>query len=157
MSRSGKPKDKKGKGLPGDREEETRFIERGADTGQKTGHGKSRGATAVPRGGRGPIETSSSTDHGASGEVDQLKKKKKTKTSSSFKLPKGLGFGKSSSHSPKPSSKENVQSPTSSLATVGGASKQSEETEVCRRSLKTVLVFVHAISDPSLPSNDCSC
>jgi len=112
MSRTGKPKDKKGKALPGDHEEETRFIKWDASTGQKTGHGKSRGATAVPRGGAGPIETSSSTDHEASGEVDQLKKKKKT--SSLFKLPRGLSFGKIGSHSPKPSSKKNIQSPTSS-------------------------------------------
>ena len=144
MSRTRKPKDKKGKELPGDREEETRFIEGGADTGQKTGHGKSRGATAVPRGRDGPKETSSSADHGTSGEVDQLKKKKKT--SSSLKLPRGLSFGKSSSHSPKPSSKKNVQSPTSSLATVGGASNQSEETEVCYLSLKAVHVFILAIA-----------
>lgn len=155
MSRSvkPKPKGKKGKGLTPEREAETRFIEGGADTGQKTGHGKSHGAIVVPRGGDGPIETSGITDHEASGEVDQLKKKKKT--SSSFKLPRALSLGKSSSHSPKPSSKKNVQSPASSLATVGGASKQSEETEVCYLSLKTVLVVILAISDPSLPSSDC--
>ena len=62
MSKAGKSKGKKGKGLPAEREEETRFIEVGADTGQKRGHGKSRGATAVPRGGDGPIETSGSTE-----------------------------------------------------------------------------------------------
>jgi len=151
MSKAGKSKGKKGKGLPTEREEETRFIEGGADTGQK--HGKSRGATAVPvpRSGDGPIlETSSSTDHGASGEVDQSKTKKK-KTSGPFNLARTLSLGRSSSHSPKPSSKKNVQSPTSGLATVGGASKQSE---VCRYSLKTVRVFILTISDPSLPNND---
>ena len=107
-----------------EREEETRFIEGGADTGQKTGHGKSPWASAESRGGDGPVETSSNADHEASGEGDPLKKRKK-----SFGK-RMMSFGRSSSNSPKALSKKNVQSPTSSLAAVGDAGGQSEATEV---------------------------
>ena len=135
MSRAGKPKGKKGKGLPADREVETRFIEDGADTGQKTGHGKSPGASAVSRGGDGPVETSSNADHEASGEGDPLKKRKKSFTKRVMSL-----AGRSSSSSPKPTSKKNVQSPTSSLAAVGDAGRQSETIEVYHLSLRISLV-----------------
>ena len=125
MSRAGKPKGKKAKGQTADREEETRFIEDGANTGQKTGHGKSPGASAVSRGGDGPVETSSNADHEASGEGDPLKKRKK-----SFGKRMMRSIGRSSSSS-TPSSKTIVQSATSSsLAAVGDAGRQSEATEV---------------------------
>ena len=146
MSRAGKPKGKKGKGQTADREEETRFIEDGADTGQKTGHGKSPGATAVSRGGGdGPVETSSNADREASGEGDPLKKRKK-----SFGR-RMMSYGRSSSSSPKPSSKNVVHSPTSSLAAVDDTGRQSEVIEVYNLSLRIVLASYSYIEiHPSL-------
>ena len=94
MSRAGKAKSKRVKWLPADRED-------GADTGQKTGHGKSPEASAVSRGGGdGPI-------------MDPKKIKRYVR------------FGGKSPNNPS-----SLQSTASSLAAVGDASSQGEAIEV---------------------------